>query len=151
MTSLVGIDISSGMLSKASTRALNFQAEDSILKSSVQLVQADVASLPFKDNSFDTVVDTFGLCVFPDPLAALSEMKRVVKPNGKVLLLEHSRSQSNPFLAKYQDITSSTVSRLGHECVWNQNVHQLLHDAGLKIQESNEHFLGLITSLEATK
>lgn len=52
--------------------------------------------------SFDTVVDTFSLCVFTSPLACLREMARLVKPAGRVLLLEHSRSASNPLLAVYQ-------------------------------------------------
>ena len=61
----------------------------------------NVESLPFADDSFDCVVDTFSMCVFPNPLQALKEMARVLSPNGKLLLLEHSRS-SSPLLAWYQ-------------------------------------------------
>lgn len=61
----------------------------------------NVESLPFADDSFDCVVDTFSMCVFPNPLQALKEMARVLSPNGKLLLLEHSRS-SSPVLGWYQ-------------------------------------------------
>jgi methyltransferase OMS1 len=55
----------------------------------------------FASSSFDSVVDSFSLCVIPDPLAALKEMARVVRPGGRVLLLEHARSD-NPLLGLYQ-------------------------------------------------
>lgn len=67
-------------------------------------LQADATQLPLQSGAYDTVVDTFSLCVIPDPLAALKEMARVVRPaaqGGRVLLLEHSRS-SNPLLGAYQ-------------------------------------------------
>jgi methyltransferase OMS1, mitochondrial len=54
-------------------------------------IKADGQQLAFDDNSFDTVLDTFGLCSFDDPVAVLKEMERVCKPDGKILLLEHGR------------------------------------------------------------
>lgn len=61
----------------------------------------DVTSMPFDSGQFDSVVDTFSLCVFPEPLAAVREMGRVLKPGGRALLLEHCRSSFAP-LAWYQ-------------------------------------------------
>jgi ubiquinone/menaquinone biosynthesis C-methylase UbiE len=122
LTSLTGLDLSDGMLAEAAgriqaapelaqaslvtTRSSDSSSGGSSSSSSngsvpVRLVQADVAQLPFPDGSFDVVLDTFSLCVFGQPQAALDEMARVLRPGGRLLLLEHSRSD-NPLLGAYQ-------------------------------------------------
>ena len=66
-----------------------------------EFAAGDAASLPFPTASFDCVVDTFSLCVFERPQAALLEMARVLKPDGQLLLLEHTLSPQ-AILAWYQ-------------------------------------------------
>jgi ubiquinone/menaquinone biosynthesis C-methylase UbiE len=69
----------------------------------VRLVQARAESLPFGDQEFDTVVIVWGLCTFPDPESAVREARRVLKPNGHLLFLEHVQSH-NPHVARIQDL-----------------------------------------------
>jgi len=63
----------------------------------------------YADNSFDTVVDTFGLCSFDDPVAVLKQIQRVCKPDGKILLLEHGRSNSYQGISNYLDKQAGIV------------------------------------------
>ena len=70
------------------------------------IVKANASNLTskFANDTFDTVVDTFGLCSFDDPVNALNEMARVCKGNGKILLLEHGKSESTySFMGKILD------------------------------------------------
>jgi ubiquinone/menaquinone biosynthesis C-methylase UbiE len=84
---LTGIDLSEQMLAIATTRAAE-------LGRNIELRQGDAHALPFADATFDTVVCTFGLCAIPDIDAALDEMTRVLRPGGKLILVDHVASSS---------------------------------------------------------
>jgi methyltransferase OMS1, mitochondrial len=116
----------------------------------VHIPPGTVEDLPFPDASFDAVVDTFSLCVFPRPVRALEEMARVVKPDGRLLLLEHARSELAP-LALYQDITAGAVAASGKGCIWNQDVSTLVQQSGLVVTYSQHSLAGLITLMEARR
>ncbi|GIL79461.1 hypothetical protein Vretimale_18338 [Volvox reticuliferus] len=138
------------MLLQARTRVAETPA---LANLPISFRQADVAALPFPDSSFDSVVDTFSLCVFPDPQAALNEMARVVRPaaeGGRVLLLEHCRSD-NPLLAAYQDATAGPVAALGKGCVWNQDVEAMATMAGLRAVGGERAAAGTVQLIVAAK
>jgi hypothetical protein len=78
------------------------------------------------------------------------EMARVVKPGGRVLLLEHSRSD-NGLLAAYQDLTASAVSAAAKGCEWNQDVEGLAARAGLGRARVSRHVAGTVTQIEAVR
>jgi demethylmenaquinone methyltransferase/2-methoxy-6-polyprenyl-1,4-benzoquinol methylase len=92
---VVGVDISDMMLSHAKEKAAH--------KNNISLFQMDAEKLAFKDDSFDCVITTFVLCSIPDPIAALKEMKRVCKPDGVVVNLEHMKSE-NRIIAFIEDL-----------------------------------------------
>ena len=87
---VVGVDLSEGMLRKAKKNKK---------RNTKLLIQSDVQNLPFKDASFDQVVATFVFCSVPDPVIGLKEIKRILKPGGKLYLLEHVLPE-NKLLAK---------------------------------------------------
>ncbi len=72
------------------------------LSATAEIVAAPAERLPFADATFDTAVVTLVLCSVPDQRAALEEVARVLKPNGRLLFLEHVRSD-DPNVAKWQD------------------------------------------------
>lgn len=83
--SITGIDLSSEMLAYARQRA-------AAIGRPANLREGDAQALPFDDDSFDTVVCTLSLCAIPDDRAALAEMHRVLRPGGRLVLLDHIRS-----------------------------------------------------------
>ena len=88
---LTAIDLSPEMLEIAKRRADE-------LGQAVDLREADAHRLPFADASFDTVVCTYSLCNIPDPYQAVGEMRRVLRPDGKLVLVDHIRSPLKPVL-----------------------------------------------------
>jgi ubiquinone/menaquinone biosynthesis C-methylase UbiE len=84
---LTAVELSPQMLKIATKRAQELARD-------VDLRIADAQALEFEDHSFDTVVITFGLCTIPDDRAAAAEAHRVLRPGGRLILLEHVRSPS---------------------------------------------------------
>jgi ubiquinone/menaquinone biosynthesis C-methylase UbiE len=84
---LSGIDLSESMLDIARHRAAE-------IGRGATLLQGDAHALPSEDSSFDTVVCTFGLCTIPDPAVAIGEMIRVLRPGGRLILVDHIESSS---------------------------------------------------------
>ncbi len=82
---VTGIELSPAMLARAAERAAASGGE-------IDVRQGDAQQLPFAAESFDTVVCTFALCTIPDERAALAEARRVLRPDGTLLLVEHVRS-----------------------------------------------------------
>ncbi|MDQ3740822.1 MAG: class I SAM-dependent methyltransferase [Actinomycetota bacterium] len=98
-----------------------------------EVVAAPADRLPFPDDSFDTVVSTLVLCVVPDQQRALAEIKRVLKPGGRFLFLEHVRSHDAK-IAKRQDRLTPLWRHVGHGCHPNRDTAAALTAAGFRLE-----------------
>jgi ubiquinone/menaquinone biosynthesis C-methylase UbiE len=137
---IIGVDVSAEMLAVARRRA-------SRLRLDVSLLLANAEGLPFSNETFDTVVSSLSTCTFPDPIMALKEMARVCRQTGKILLLEHGRSD-HEWLARFQDRTAETHARqLG--CHWNRSSLELVRQADLEIKKAQRVFFGVFHLVEA--
>lgn len=130
-----GIDLSAKMLRIAERKA-------KLLKKEVILKKGDAENLPFKKGKFDTIVDTLGLCTYPDPIRALKEMKRTCKKNGKILILEHGIS-NRTFIANLQRKREfKHYQKIG--CSLLRNHEESAKNAGLKIVRIERKLFGII-------
>lgn len=98
----------------------------------IRIQRVTAESLPYDDRSFDFVVSTWTLCTIPDPVKALREVSRVLKPEGIFLFLEHGRSDDQK-IAIWQDRLNPIQNVIGCGCNLNRRIDQLIEQAGLRI------------------
>ena len=98
----------------------------------VRVVRAPAEELPLEDGSFDFVVSTLVLCTVTDPHRALAEVRRLLKPGGKLVFMEHVRSD-DPKLARWQDRLHGLQLRLGHGCNCNRPTLDNIASSGFSI------------------
>jgi ubiquinone/menaquinone biosynthesis C-methylase UbiE len=139
---LTGIDWSDAMLGIARDRSNQ-------LGRTATLQQADAHELPFDDASFDTAVCTFGLCAIPDHIRAISEMARVLRPGGRLILVDHIESTS-PVVRAVQRFLEIFTVPLGGEHFLRRPMNQV-RAAGLEIENVERFKLGLVERLVARK
>jgi ubiquinone/menaquinone biosynthesis C-methylase UbiE len=122
VSELVLLDVSRGMLARAAARAGRVGL-------AVELREASAEQLPFEDAGFDTVVFTLSLCTIPDPARALREAARVLRPDGKLLVLEHVRARE-PGLARLQDRVTPVQKVIAAGCHPNRDTRHSIEAAG---------------------
>ena len=100
----------------------------------VDLLRDSAETLPLSDRSVDTVVSTWTLCSIPDPLGALVELRRVLRPDGELIFIEHGRS-SEPGIARWQDRLTPLWRHVSGGCRLNRRIDRLLIRGGFEICE----------------
>jgi len=124
---LTGIDFSPKMIEMAGKKAQNYD--------NVNLHVMDAEAMDFENESFDTVVTSCVFCSVPDPVKGLKEIKRVCKKGGKIMMLEHVRSE-NKMIGKMMDIANPLPLHIYGANI-NRRTYENLFKAGIEPENIN--------------
>jgi ubiquinone/menaquinone biosynthesis C-methylase UbiE len=139
---ITGIELSPAMLAIARQRAVTLDRE-------ADLREGDAENLPFDDAAFDTVLCALALCTIPSPVAALGEMRRVLRPGGRLLLLDHIGSSWPPVYAA-QWLIERVTSRSAGEHFTRRQL-PLVTAAGFEVVEAERLKAGTVERILAIK
>ena len=130
---VIGVDPCATSWELASERAANLDFD-------VEFIQGSALDVPIEDASVDSVLITFTLCTVPDPMAALREAKRTLKPGGKVYFCEHGLAPDER-VAKWQNRVNPIWKRVFGGCHINRDTAGLLTEAGFKLDVLEQMYL----------
>ena len=139
---LIGIDLSPAMLEIARKKAEELGLD-------ADLREGDAQELPFPDASFDAVVCTLSLCNIPDDRRAVAEMKRVLRPRGRLLLLDHVRASSKAWLA-VQRLLEPLSWRFSRDHLLRRPLEHVLAE-GFEVEQRERYKAGIVERLSARR
>ena len=140
---IIGIDFSAGMLEKAQRKLSDLN------KSNVKLLNMNVENLKFNDKQFDSAYATCVFCTVPDPVKGLKEVYRVLKSDGNLVLLEHTKSSKCYINIALYLMTAMTKLLVGTSMV--RNTQKNIEKAGFKIIKKEKIFLDVFWLIIAVK
>jgi ubiquinone/menaquinone biosynthesis C-methylase UbiE len=106
----------------------------------VEFLSQGCADLPIEKDTFDTAVVTWSLCTIPDPLEALEEIRRVLKPNGKLVFIEHGKSNEAK-VARLQNRINPLWRVIGGGCNLNRQPDDMINNNGFKLETLTEGYI----------
>jgi len=139
---IVAVDISQQMLRRAEEKLRSYSGK-------IELRREDVQDLSFRDESFDTVFTSWVFCSVTDPVKGLTEVRRVLKKEGRLLMLEHVKSK-NKVLGYLMDKINPLVAMLGVDNI-NRETVENLRKAGFKVEQEKNIAYDIVKAIVATK
>ena len=130
---VIGLDPSSRLLTMAEGRVTGSMP-------SVRMVEGSAEAMPLEDASFDTVVTTWSLCSIPKAEAALAEVRRVLKPSGELLFIEHGRAPDRS-VSRWQDRLTPLWKPLAGGCHLNRSIDTLIRQSGFVITDLRSAYM----------
>ena len=141
---ITAVDAAANMVEQAQRKASRLGSKQRDL---ITVKQMNAQQLAFPDNSFDTVVDSFGVCSYDNPVSALREMQRVCRPGGRVLLIEHGRGSYDWINSVLDDGAVAHAANWG--CIWNRDIESVVRSAGLEVRSVSRFHFGTTYLIEA--
>ena len=130
---LWGLEPCTGMWKLARTRIANSGFD-------VELIESPAEEIPLANNSVDTVLVTYTLCTIPDASRALDGMRRVLKPDGRLLFCEHGKAPDGS-VHRWQERLNPTWKKFAGGCNMNRDIPDLLRRAGFDIVDDNRMYI----------
>lgn len=130
---LWGLEPSAEMWAIAQNNAMEHHIE-------AEFIQSGAESIPLDNDLLDCVVMTYTLCTIPDTKSALAEIKRVLKPAGKLIFCEHGKAPDK-HIERWQNRLNPIWSPMAGGCNLNRNIPQLLEQSGFTVSEINTMYL----------
>ena len=130
-----------GMAARARRAAMRSEA-------SVKVVEGVAEHLPFADASFETAVTSFSFCTVADPAAALGELRRVLIPDGRVVMLEHVHLSWQPG-RRLQSLAAPAWAAVAGGCRLDRDTGRFVREAGFLVLQERSHVFGWIVEIEA--
>src|SRR5512135_1822254 len=137
---LVATEFDEAVLSEARAKA----------NAHVRLACADIEHLGFANESFDCVTATLVFCSVERPIIGLQEVRRVLKPKGKLYVIEHVRSD-RPWLGRFQDRLARRWFKWTEGCTLNRDTEANIRAAGFEVENMRVRWLGLVKTIVAYK
>lgn len=139
---IVAIDLSRNMMELARERAANYRGK-------FKLINMNVESLGFPDNSFDSVLTVCVFCTVENPVQGLEELRRVLKPDGKLFMFEHVISKNPVYALSLKWFSLFTTMLSGTHL--DRDTAANLGKAGFKIESNRNVYLDIVKTLVAHK
>jgi ubiquinone/menaquinone biosynthesis C-methylase UbiE len=133
ISAIIGLDPSEELNNMAKKVAADKELE-------VDFILGSAEAIPLPDNHVDSVLVTYTLCTIPDALSASKEMRRVLKPDGKMIFCEHGMAP-DAGVAKWQARIDPYWAKIAGGCHLNRDIPQLIQSAGFNIQSMEQMYL----------
>lgn len=133
VTKVIGIDPDEHIWARS-------EARRAATKFPIERIGLSGENIPMESGTMDTVVVTYSLCTIPDPVKALREMRRILKPDGEILFCEHGQAPDKG-VAKWQSRIDPIWSKIAGGCHSGRNIPDLLQQAGLDVTELHQQYI----------